>query len=161
MLLMKALKIALVAAMTAGFALAAPAQNERKPAAPAGHEAAPSAAAPQSASDAGARMMRLEATLDSLEAQMKRVRAVSDPAERSRLLGGHARSLRWLMADVRELDRALSPQMRAMMGGGKQGVLAEKMMLAHDLLLRRVALMERLTEQVMEQAMGHGEEAPR
>lgn len=157
---MKPLKIAFVAAMTAGFALAASAQNEQKPAAP-GHEAAPAAAAARSAADVSARMARLEAALDALEAQMKQVRAASDPAERSRLLGRHARSLRWLMADVRELDRALSPQMRAMMGGGKQQASAERMMFAHDMILWRVALMERLTEQVMEQSMGHGDQEPR
>ncbi len=156
-MVLKALKIAVVAATTAGFALLASAQNEQKPAAP----AAPSGAASRSASDVSARMTHLEATLDALEAQMKQVRAASDPAERSRLLGRHARALRDVMSDVRELDRALSPQMRAMMGGGKQQVSAEKMMAAHDLLLRRVALMERLTEQVMEQSMGHGEGAPR
>ena len=60
------------------------------------------------------------------------------------------------MQQVRELDRAFSPQMRAMMGGGSQIISAERMMLAHDLMARRIALMERPTEQVMEQSMGHG-----
>ena len=115
----------------------------------------------QPAPGVDARMAELEADLQALEAQMERVRTAADPAERSRLLGEHARALRRTMAQVRELDRAFSPQMRAMMGGGSQIVSAERMMLAHDLMARRIALMERLTEQVMEQAMGHGEGVPR
>ncbi|OGA68304.1 MAG: hypothetical protein A3G81_02800 [Betaproteobacteria bacterium RIFCSPLOWO2_12_FULL_65_14] len=153
MLHMKTLKRALVAAAVAAFALAAAAQDEQ---ARALHPAEPRAP-----SYVDARMTHLEAELDALEAQMKQVGAVSDAAERSRLLGRHARALRQVMKEVRELDRSLSPQMRAMMGGGTQEVSAEKMMLVHDLIARRVALMERLTEQVMEQSMGHGAEAPR
>lgn len=114
-------------------------------------------AAAQPAGGVEERMAQLDADLDALDAQMERVRAAADPAERSRLLGEHARALRRAMAQVRELDRAFSPQMRAMMGGGRQGISAERMMLAHDLMARRIALMERLTQQVMEQSMGHGE----
>lgn len=32
-------------------------------------------------------------------------------------------------------------------------------MLAHDLMARRIALMERLMQQVMEESMGHAERA--
>ncbi len=79
-------------------------------------------------------MAQLDADLGKLEAQMERVRSAAGPAERSKLLGEHARALRQNMAAARELNRAFSPQMRAMMGGGKQAVSAERMMLAHDLI---------------------------
>jgi hypothetical protein len=114
----------------------------------------PSAAGP-AAVGVDERMAQLEADLDQLDAQIQRIRAAADPAERSRLLGEHARALRRSMAAARELDRAFSPRMRAMMGGGTQAISAERMMLAHDLLARRLSLMERLTEQVMERSMGH------
>lgn len=110
-----------------------------------------------SAARVGERMAQLEAQLDQLDAQMQRVRASTDPAERRRLLGEHARALRASMAAARELDRAFSPQMRAMMGGGTEAVSAERMMLAHDLMARRLSLMERQMEQVMAQSMGHDE----
>lgn len=113
-------------------------------------------AAGQPAPTIDARMAQLEADLDALDAQMQRARAAADPARRSQLLGEHSRALRRTMQQVRELDRAFSPQMRAMMGGGSQIVSAERMMLAHDLMVRRIALMERLTEQVMEQSMRSG-----
>lgn len=106
------------------------------------------------------RMAELEAQLDQLDAQMQRIRASTDAAERSRLLGEHARALRRTTAQVRELNGVFRPQMRAMMGGGRGTVSAESMMRAHDLLARRIALMERLTAQVMEQSMGHQEAAP-
>ena len=107
------------------------------------------------------RMGRIEDDLQALDAQMQRVRDARDAAERSRLLGEHARALRGTMAGLRELDRVFSPQMRAMMGGGAHGISADRMMQVHDLMNRRVALMERAMEQVMEQSMVHGEEAPR
>ena len=118
-------------------------------------------AEPQATSSVDARMTHLEAELDALEAQMKQIRALSDPARRNRLLGGHARTLRRLMTEVREFDRSLSPQMRDMMAGATAGASSERMMLVHDLIARRVTLMERLTEQVMGQSTGHGIEAPR
>jgi hypothetical protein len=106
------------------------------------------------------RMAQLEAQLDQIDAQMHRIRATTDPAARSRLLGEHARALRASITTARELDRAFSPQMRAMMGGGTEIVSAERMMLAHQLMARRLSLMERQMEQVMEQSMGHGEVGP-
>lgn len=146
-----------LAGCAAGFALAAAAQTAPTEAPRTGREVR----APAQVPGADARMAQLEADMQALEAHMERVRAAADPAERSRLLGEHARALRRTMSQVRELDRAFSPQMRAMMGGGRDIVSAERMMQAHELMARRIALMERLTEQVMEQAMGHGEGAPR
>lgn len=110
---------------------------------------------PRARVDVDSRMAQIETELDRLEVQLERVRAAKEPAERSRLLAEHSRDLRRTMGALRELNRAFSPQMRAMMGGGTQAVSAERMMLAHDLMARRIALMERMTEQVMEQSMGH------
>ncbi len=101
------------------------------------------------------RMQQIEARLDGMEAQMKRIQGTADPAERQKLLAAHARAWRETAAAVRELSRAFSPQMRAMMGGSERIVSAERMMLAHDLMSRRVSIMERMMEQAMEQSMGH------
>jgi len=110
--------------------------------------------ASKSAADVHASMARIEAELGGFEAQMRRLRAVDDSAERSRLLGKHARALRRSAAAVRELDGAFSPHMRAMMGGGN-AASDERMMIEHDLIAWRVSLMERLMEQIVEQSMGH------
>lgn len=118
--------------------------------------------APQPAADLDRRMAQIEAALDALEGRMERIRATTDARERSKLLAEHARALRQTGADVRELGRAFGPQMRAMMGGSRETPSAERMMLEHDLLARRIVLMERMMEQVMQQTMGHLEEqAPR
>lgn len=109
-----------------------------------------------SAARVGERMAQLEAQLDQLEAQMQRIRATTDSAARSRLLGEHAAALRASIAAARELDRAFSAQMRAMMGGAKTPS-AEGMMKAHALMQRRLSLMERQMQQLMEQSMGHDE----
>lgn len=103
------------------------------------------------------RMARIEAQLQALDAQMERARAARDSGERSRLLGEHARGLRRTIAELREIDRPFSRQMRAMMGGGAHGMSAEKMMLLHDLMSRRVSLMERAMEQLMEQSMSEAD----
>ncbi len=116
------------------------------------------AQAPQPATELNRRMAQIEAALDGLEGRMERIRATTDPAERSRLLAEHARALRQNTAAVRELGRAFGPQMRAMMSGSKQTLSAETMMLEHDLMARRIALMERMMEQLMQQTMGHLEE---
>lgn len=103
------------------------------------------------------RMGRLEAELDALDARMARVRAAKDPAERGRLLAEHARALRQTLGELRELDRPFGREMRAMMSGGAHGMSAERMMLIHDLMNRRAALMERAMEQLMEQSMGEAD----
>lgn len=115
---------------------------------------------PQPATSIDSRMAQIEAALGGLEAQMERIRVTRDPAERGKLLGEHRRALRQSVTAVRELDRAFSPEMRAMMGGRTQAPSAERMMLEHDVMVRRIALMERLMGQLMEQTMGHLEEAP-
>lgn len=105
------------------------------------------------------RMARIEAQLQALDEQMVRIRAAKDPAERSRLLAEHARGLRRTIAELREIDHPFGRQMRAMMGGGAHGMSAEKMMQLHDLMNRRVALMERAMEQLMEQSMSEADAA--
>ena len=115
------------------------------------------AARPRAAADVDARMAELETQFDQLDAEMDRIRSTSDPAERGRLLARHERKLRQATRALREVDRSFSREMRAMMGGGAHGMSAERMMLVHDLMNRRLALMGRVMEQVMEQSMGHGE----
>ena len=108
-------------------------------------------------SDIDQRMRQIEARLDAMEAQMDRIGTTADASERQKLLGAHARAWRQTAAQMRDLNRFLGPQMRAMMGAGKEIPSAEKMMQVHDLMDRRVAIMERMMEQAMEQAMGHVE----
>lgn len=81
---------------------------------------------PQPGAGVDKRMARLEAAIDELDAQMERVRAASNPVERARLVGEHTRSLRQIVAEVREAGRAFGPQMRAMMGGGTKVVSGRK-----------------------------------
>ena len=123
--------------------------------------ALPAAWGQSAASDLDRRMQQIEAQLDAMEAQMHRIRAAADASERQKLVQAHARAWRETVAAVRELGRNFTPQMRAMMGGSEQIPSGDRMMYVQDLMARRVAIMERLMEQGVEQAIEHaGPEKP-
>lgn len=102
-------------------------------------------------------MAQMEARLDKLEAQMEQIHRVGDPVERRRLLGEHQRALRDVMGTMRAMDAPFNREMRVMMGNAPS---AELMMHHHALMTRRIALMERMMGQMMEQFMQAGEVGP-
>lgn len=97
------------------------------------------------------RMQQIEAQLDAMDGQMDRIHRTADPAERGELLAAHARAWRAAAAAVRELGRVFTPQMRAMMAGSEEIPSAERMMLAHDLMARRLSIMGHMIQQAVEQ----------
>ena len=90
-------------------------------------------------------------------AQMERIGRTSDPAERARLLREHGQTMRENVRAMRAVDDPFTRAMRSMMVGGKRAVSSEAMMKAHALIARRIALMDRMMGQMMEQLMRHQE----
>lgn len=122
-----------------------------------GHAAAPKAQAADAAAEADRRMAEIEAALDESEAQMERIHGTSDTAEREKVLRGHGQAMRENVRAMRAIDEPFSRAMRSMMASGKRAPSSESMMKAHALIARRIALMDRMMGQMMEQSMGHQE----
>ena len=109
------------------------------------------------AAEVDRRMTDIETALDRSEAQMGRIRGMSDPKERARLLREHGQAIREIARDLRAMDDPFSRTMRSMMAGGERAPSSEAMMTVHALIARRIALMDRVMEQIMEQSMQHQE----
>jgi hypothetical protein len=116
-----------------------------------------SASAQTGPAEVDRRMAEIEAALDKCEAQMEQIGAAGGVAERQRLLREHAYAMRENVRALRLVDEPFSPAMRIMMAGGNQNPSAEAMMKAHALIARRIALMDRMMAQMMEQLMRHQE----
>lgn len=158
----KRLRVLVAFATVAALALSVSARAQQAPGEPPGtasrHQAAsPKAQPADGAVEVDSRMAEIEAALDKSEALMQRVGMTSEPAERARLFREHGQAVRETVGAIRAIAAPFSREMRRMMGGGKRAVSSDAMMRAHALIARRIALMDRMMAQIMEQLMGHQE----
>jgi len=141
----------LVAAIVAG-ALAAPIVSAQDKSLP-----APAVAArhkhvhdsPGMGADTDKPMSQMQENMKTMQQQMEKLRATTDPQERQKLMQEHMQAMQETMKTMRGMDSPMT-----MGGGGAKGghkhMAAADMMQLHEMMEQRMDMMQMMMEQMMQ-----------
>ena len=109
-------------------------------------------AKPAMSMDMDKHMSQMQEKMKAMQAQMDRIHKTTDPKERQKLMQAHMQSMQENMKAMRGMGGPMmmdSPKGGGMMGG-KKGGMKDGMMKRHEMMEKRVDMMQMMMEQMMQ-----------
>jgi len=129
-------------------------------------------AKPAMSMEMDAQMSQMQTNMTKMQSQMTKIHATSDPKERQKLMQAHMQTMQESTAMMRTMDKPMrmaggqgtgmamggdksTPGQQGMMGGdmstpGQQGMMGGDMMQRHQMMERRMGMMQMMMDQMLQ-----------